>query len=45
MVLYITEIMADMDGIKEELVDTEVKEEKQDLLSLEPILFPGKYIN
>jgi len=37
--------MADTDGIKEELGDFEVKEEKQDPLSLEPIKFPGNYIN
>jgi len=34
-----------MDGIKEELGDAVVKEEKQDPLSLDPIRFPGKYIN
>jgi len=34
--------MADIDGIKEELGDAEVKEEKQDPLSNGPTQFTGK---
>jgi len=41
--MYFTEKMADTDGIKEELGDFEVKEEKQDPLNIEPTQFTGKY--
>jgi len=37
--------MAEMDGSKKELGDTEVKDEKQDPLSLKPTKFPGKKVN
>ena len=36
------EVMADIDDVKEELGDFEVKEEKQDPLSLEPTQLTGK---
>jgi len=35
--------MADTDGIKEELGDFEVREEKQDTLNIEPTQFTGIY--
>ena len=42
---FFAETMGDVNEVKEELDDFEVKEEKQDPLSLDPIGFPGKYIN
>jgi len=40
--MYLLEVMEDTDGIKEELGDFDVKEEKLDPLCIEPTQYTGK---